>query len=359
MRARPQPFRLLRWIALAAIVAAFGCSDNDTAIFYYIENEQPVVDYSLENQSTILGMCTDGTRYFVSLGGSVWQRATAETTWYEVSPPAGGDWCNSLVSFGGSLYASMLVGSKWGLWRGTAAAQPTWTLVSDADIAERQITALYVAGGRLFASVTDSATSYTLLSSADGSDDSFDATGISGRTKPVTQVTHDGTLYYAAVGGQLLRGAAAAMTTDVTPAAAAGDAVTGVYYSAVHGKVYVATDNGTLIAGDGSTWTEAVTDVDDSSGVTVRFTRIGEAAGGGGNIVFGSMEHGVHYAPTGVISDAPSPTYTRLDDSTDSELYSGTVRDFFVDGTVTFALTAGSGLWRAVYTTAFSEWVRE
>lgn len=359
MRARPEPSRLLRCLALAALVAAAGCSDNDTAIFYYIENEKKVDDSTLENESTILGMCTDGARYFVSLGGSLWQRATggADVDWYAVAPPAGASWCNSLVAFGGSLYASVLVGSTWGLWEGTAAAAPVWTPVTDADFAGQQITALFVAGGRLFAAVMVSDTSYTLLSSADGSDGSFDATGISGKTKPITQVTHDGTLYYAAVGGQLLRGAFGAMTTDVTPAAAAGDTVTGVYYSPLRAKVYAATDDGAIVAGDGSTWTESVTDVDDSAGITVRFTRIGEA--GGGNIVFGSMEHGVHYAPTGVISDSPDPTYYRLDDTTDSELYSGTVRDFFVDGATTFALTSGSGLWRATYTTEFSEWVRE
>ncbi len=87
-------------VLLAAAVAAAAlaaCTNNDTAIFYFVENEQPVIDYSLDNNSTILGMGSAGGFYFVSLGGSMWQRPTTGTTWTKVRLPSGTDSCTALV----------------------------------------------------------------------------------------------------------------------------------------------------------------------------------------------------------------------------------------------------------------------
>jgi len=364
MRLLPEPLRFARGLALAALVAVSlgGCSDNDTAIFYYIENEEPVVDYSLSNEATILGFGSAGGLYFASLGGSIWQRDAAGTTWFRVSLPSGTAFCGPLVVFGPNLYVSLLVGSTWALWSGTAAAQPVWTQVTDGDIDGKQITGLFVAGPggseRLFAAVQVAVNDHALFSSPDGSNNSIVATGISGKSKPVTQVAWDGTEYYAAVGAELLRGAFGAITTTVTPVAAGGAIITGVYYSPGYAKYFAATDSGLILASaDGSDWSESSGEI-DVSGTTVRFTRIAEAGAPSGNVLVGTMEHGLYQLTSGDVT-----ANARLADTTDTELYNGWVRDVYidpVDPTLTFALTSGSGLWHTTYTAPeFADWVRE
>ncbi len=167
------------------------------------------------------------------------------------------------------------------LWTGTAAAQPVWTQVTDSDVDGKQVTGLFVAGPRLFAATMESETSYSLYSSASGASGSFDPTGISGKGKPVNQVTFDGAEYYAAVSTQLIRGDAAAgtMTTDATPGAVGGAIIGGVYYSPGCGagttsRLRTATCCRPPTGNNPASWT-GVTGI-EVSGTTVRFNRIGE-----------------------------------------------------------------------------------
>ncbi len=353
MRVLTRSFRLL---ALAAVLSAVACSNNDTAIFYYLENEERVVDYSLDNESTILGMADAGLLYFVSLGGSIWQRPdSAPGDWTKVALPADARYCGPLVAFLGNLYTGVDDGPTVGLFSAAPGPAPSWALVTDADLSGgKQVTGLFVAGAELFVSTLEAGGTFSLYHSADGT--AFAATGISGRNKPITQVAWDGANYYAAVGTQLLRGLAGSITTDVTPPTATDGIFMGVYFSPTYSKVYAATDadyvggpsdGGRIFetADSGTTWgaTGEVTDSGD-----VRFTRIGEA---GGNILIGTMEHGLYQLQGGSVASR-----NRLPDTTDTDLLSGTVRDFFVNGTSVFALTAGSGLWRADTAPAFQDW---
>jgi hypothetical protein len=358
MRLLRQPFRLLKGALLAAALLSAACSDNDTAIFYYLENEEPVLDYSLDNQSTIKGMAHAGGYYFASLGGSIWQRPDTGTDWVKVAKPAGADYVGPLVLFGANLYVSVSDGSTLGLYSAPAAASPAWSAVSNqGPLQSRQVTGLWSVNGRLFACVKEGS-SYVLYSSDNPGTNPFVAAAVSDDT-PVGQVTFGGTLnnYYVAVGTRLLQGAAATtITTDVTPPAAGGGRFEGVY-AATDNNIYAATDadfvdgpddGGRLFESDddGTSWT-VTGEVSDSG--DVRFLRIGEV---GGTILIGSMEHGLFRLPAGAVA-----SYDRLPDTTDTELYAGTVLDFYVNGTITFALTAGSGLWRS--DGDFSVWVRE
>ncbi len=367
---RPPEIPLVRALLLAVVSAAVlaACTDNDTAIFYYVENEQPVVDYSLDNDSTILGMARENDHYFASLGGSLWERAVGDTTWYKVSRPSGTAFCGPLSPFSvdSKVYVSLLVGKTWGLYSIDPTVQPfvLQPVANQGGIGGKQLTGLFNVNGRLFAAAMETETAYSLYSTDAPGTNPFVTAGISS-AKPVTQVTYDGTqYYYAAAATRLLRGTAADVTggtvnADVTPGAAGGAIITGVYFSTGYNRLYAATDEGNLLQSppDLSAW--ASTGEIDVSGTTVRFTRIGEVGATPGNIVFGSMEHGVYQLfATGDVS-----SNDRLVDTTDSELYNGEVIDFYVDpvdATLVFALTGGSGLWHSTYSAPnFAEWVRE
>ena len=339
--------RVLRTgVALLALLMLAGCSDNEQAIFFFIENEEKQVDYSLPNETTILGMARVtialDDHYFASSGGALWRRKITENDWTQLPRPAGAGWCTALVAFpfDGKLYAGGLAG----LYTAAPAVSPVWTSVAAAG--SDQIVALFAPGGGSMFAVTFDGSAYGLLSSADGS--TWGTAGLAGLSRPITQVTWDGAVtYYAVVGQAIYSGPAGAVTNAQTPPSlASGDWFEGIHWA--NARLYLATNQGMAFSGSPVSWT----DTKDLGGSGVGLHRIRSV---GSNVLFGTYEDGFYF--TGASLDVTA--LTRIPDFTATELYNGQVIDFYDDGSTVFALTAGSGLWRADWTTEWSSWIHE
>jgi hypothetical protein len=340
-------------LAVVAFLFIAGCTDNDIAIFYFIENEVKQVDYSLPNESTILGMgkVTAGTTdyYFASAGPSVWRKnaGVSDADWNDVSVPNG--FATALVDFGGDLYA----GSTNGLYTASAARSPSWTKVNDSLLNGKQLMALFqFAEPRIFAATFDGS-SYSLYSSPSGVGGTF-AAEITGASKPIAQVAYDGTTnYYVVTGTSLYEGTSGALATQPSPSLGSGEELTGVVFA--NSKLYVATDEGSVFATTPPAFTWPESTEESVSGELVWFERMASVDTGPSNVMVGTHLDGFFDTKTGNVSDL-----ARIPDFTADELYNGWVRDFYVDGSTVFALTAGSGLWRATYAgTEFSDWIHE
>jgi hypothetical protein len=332
-------------IALAALAVAVtlgACSDNDSAIFYSLENEVKEVDYSLPNESHVLGMGKMNGSYYVSLGGSIWTRAVDANDWDRMSLPPGHEACTALADFADLIYA----GTPEGLatWDGAQ-----WASLPDPLLDGAQIVSFFVVGQALFACAFE-AGEYLLAWTVDGV--SF-AAALSGLSAAVAQVAWDGAVYYAVAGSTAYRGTSGPGSLAVYDAISSLTAATfaGITWHASSQR-YLATTAGQRVyssdPGNDGAWDSAT--ADESSDVT--FTRL---AAFGGYALVGSTEHGFFMLANGDVT-----SLERWDHSTSSDLYGAFVRDWYIDPDDTsriFALTAGSGLWRT--SDPGSSWIRE
>jgi hypothetical protein len=345
--------------ALAAALLA-ACSQNDVAIYYFVENEKPIIDHSLPNESTVLGIAKSAADdWFVTLGGSIWRRFSGATNWKTVETPSGQDWTGPLVYFGTALFA----GTQNGLFRADPGALD-WQKVTDSGdpaVGNDQTVGLFVAGGTLFVCTwNEGSDTYRLFSSSDGANDNFDP-AITGSTPgaAVADVAWDGAAFYAVAGSSGYSGALP-MTQNAAISALADsnedfggiffDSVTGWYFVSKYerspagaGRVYVTQDPAF-----------ATVSARDPSDDAVRLTRFAKVDD---QVLVGSFEHGFYQATVGAGSVS---SLNRIADTTDSDLYAGEVASFYVDGSEVYALTYGSGLWRSTWSgTEWSDWTHE
>ena len=151
--------KLLATLTLVTLAAVLiSCSNQEFAIFYYIENEREQKDESLENELSILSMVKAGTFYYIAAGGEIFRRDETDDEWDSVKFPSQADYCTALTLFNGKLYAGVIPKAECyryeadGQWRllGSLASRPDWA-VADSNSWCR-LTCLTSFQGKLFAS---------------------------------------------------------------------------------------------------------------------------------------------------------------------------------------------------------------
>ncbi|HUV07152.1 MAG TPA: hypothetical protein VMX75_05445, partial [Spirochaetia bacterium] len=127
------------------------CSNQEYAIFYFVENEKEQVDNSLDNNLSILSMVKSGSEYFIAAAGSMYTRSEGDDVkeWDHVDFPSGADYCTAMAFFddggGGKIYAAFLMDNgSFALFRGNPAKSPGWTEIMDPKVRDRQIIRLEV-----------------------------------------------------------------------------------------------------------------------------------------------------------------------------------------------------------------------
>lgn len=344
----------------------FGCSENEFAIFFFVENETAQLDYSLENRISVNGMAKWQNYYYISAGGSMWTRNENEIEWEIVLFPDNAVACTALTLFGSELFAGFLMADdSFTLFKAAPNKKPSWTRITDETIDNRQILLLKVVNTRLFVS-TEMDGDYDLIYKDKVGEDYFlENTGVPTQTKPISDVTWDLSDYLAVTGTDIYYGSVPGSMSESHPdVPTVTGQLKGIYYTVSYGgKHYLATDDGKVYSSeDGlATWvsTSSYTQLSND----VRFTTFGEIDG---NILLGSIGYGLYETPDGEIKDADgNDNLSRLTEFTASELYNGSVVGFYVeeetDPPTLFALTAGSGLWHSSYTQSekWTEWIHE
>ena len=367
------PLRVLTFIVLATVILGIlllSCSNQEFAIFYYIENEEEQKDESLENELSIISMVKDGSFYYIAAGGDIFRRMDTSDNWDSLKFPSGADYCTALTLFDpvgpepNMLYAGFLEGSStFRFYKGTPSTNPNWQRVTDSKIDGKQVIRAEVITGsgpteQLFV-ITFDDEYYSLFWSDDGTN-YYD--GILDEGKMIRNVTYNpaGPQFYWVVtdDGIYTKGDDPLNNLDPEfdpkpdielPPENGG--YRGIYYSTIHNKYYVSTLEGVISSSsDGDSWESSGTK--SVAGQDVQFWFFGEVdnrpALSESNVLVGSVGYGFFEMPDGEVA-----SLDRMSEFIATELYYGWVTGFFTDYGATplvFVYTAGSGLWRNEYT---------
>jgi hypothetical protein len=341
-------------LSLILLLLFLSCSDSEFAIFYFIENETPQQDLSLENNLSISSMARQGTAYYIAAGGAIWTRNVAEDIWKRVSLPSSAQVCTALAVYASKLYAGfMLTNGSFAFYQAPAGLNPSWTEELDAAVAGKQIIRLkYLNPPDRLAVFTEDAGSFELLIYNAGYTDS----GIPVQTTAISDVTYDGANYWATLAEKVYTGTPplGEKPAGELPASLSGT-YTGVHYSSALTRYYLATSEGVIHqSDDGTNW--SASDVAEVGGENVPFSFFNEI---GNNILAGTLGYGFYETPGGDITDPDYPARSEIISAVD--LYAGWVTGFFIDAQKVFVLTAGSGLWQNSYSAGAwqGDWVHE
>ena len=99
--------RLFAALTLVTLIAILiSCSNQEFAIFYYVENEREQKDESLENELSILSMVKEDVSdiYYIAAGGKIFRRHESDDNWDSVKFPSQAEYCTALTLFKGKLY---------------------------------------------------------------------------------------------------------------------------------------------------------------------------------------------------------------------------------------------------------------
>jgi hypothetical protein len=343
---------LLAGLSFAGALAA--CNDSLDPIFYTLEQEEQLEDAGLPNEITVLEVIRLND-FYVAAAGAVYYRAAAAgtTDWRSIAPPQGGAFANTLAAHGGNLYAGFHSSGAGplGLWTANGAALPgiTWTQIGIPDVLRNaEITMIRAVNGVLFVSTRES-TGFKLYNFADTT-----SPLVTDPENMISDVTHDGTQYWAIAGNKIYHGGSALPPATFaelgTPPAAGkfgGILFTGAPLNTLYVSSGLADNTGRVFAStdSGVTWNapqERITDDGDE----VAFTRMIAVTSGTTDLLVGTHEKGYYTFTSGDLDDS-----RRSPDFNIADLFDGAVLGFFLDTAATpdqlFAFTAGTGLWRS------------
>ncbi len=359
------PLRVLAFIVLATGILGIllvSCSNQEFAIFYYIENEEEQKDDSLENELSIISMVKDGSFYYIAAGGDIFRRMDTSDNWDALNFPSGADYCTALTLFNGKLYAGFLEGaSTFRFYEGTPAIDPNWQRLTDPKIDGKQVIRAEVITGsgpteQLFVITFDNE-KYSLYWKTAVS--AFED-GILDASSMIRNITYNpaGPQFYWVISDDsiytksadpLIPGVFDSKPEIELPLENGG--YRGIYYSTIHNKYYVSTLEGVVLSSsDGNTWESS--DNQSVAGQDVQFWFFGEVdnrpALSESNVIVGTVGYGIFEMPDGEVSNLD-----RMSEFIATELYYGWVTGFFTDydgaTPLVFVCTAGSGLWRNEY----------
>ena len=359
-------------LSLVLLFLVSGCYESGLGIFYSLEIERKLEDYSLENNLTIGAMAKAGSNYYVA-ASTVYRRGDTETNWEAISPPDGFNLSTSLAELDGSIYACYYntAGTEYALFK---LSGDTWTKVTDADVANAaKVVAVDIdndgTNDYLIVSNRVSSTEYSYWYSAFADPTNFATTNLPPYSSPITDVASDGNIVvalqdvvYRDNGGiptSFTATTAAITTTGVgglfVPAASGILAATTLFASTKEGKVFYTTDSGV-------TWTE----MDGTSSYDLTDMVLATTSGTEEVLLVGTQGNGYMEAVVESGDGAGDLEWKIIDRnslSTDqnylnTELSKAPVLGFYYDSgkDFVFALTAGNGLWRNSQETSYRTW---
>ena len=361
-------------LTLILLFLVSGCYESGLGIFYSLEIERKLEDYSLENNLTIGAMAKAGSNYYVA-ASTVYRRGDTETNWEAISPPDGFNLSTSLAELNGSIYACYYnaAGTEFALFK---LSGDTWTEVTDTDVANAaKVQKIDDGSGNEYLIVSNrvSSTEYSYWYSSDGSN--FLTTGLTNQSSPVVDVSYDtaNNIHYIAIEDdvyfdndgpadppQSFTATTAIDTTGVgglyfVPAASINLAAATLFASTKEGKVFYTTDNGV-------TWTE----MDGTSSYDLTDMVLATTSGTEEVLLVGTQGNGYMEAVVESGDGAGDLEWKIIDRnslSTDqnylnTELSKAPVLGFYYDSgkDFVFALTAGNGLWRNSQETSYRTW---
>jgi len=343
---------MIKRYGLFLLFLVLACQPIEHSVFKAVIEARPEVDYSLDNNLTIIGMADDGTDYFLATATSLWMRAislntSSNVTWDNVTKPAGADLCTAFAYTGANIYAGFkFTNNTYNLYMGAFGTSPGWNKVTDANVAGKQIVRLWYLDGSLFALVFSGST-FTLYYYDSVN---FVATGISGLAYPVTSMCSNGTDYWAVTRNRLYRSQTAPdnfLAFDPAPTKGTSDAYTGIFYSTTYSSYYLSLNNGRIYSTTDPTGGWPV-----NSGVEEDNTRriyFNEPAEIDSNIIAGTMQNGFFETRNGDITKI-----ARYENELISDINYSSILGFYVHAgeNLVFILTGGYGLYRIGYTLA-------
>jgi hypothetical protein len=372
------------WLILASVALLWSCTQDGGLIYKTIESEKKVTDSTLPKTLTVHEVLksAQAAPYFVASGaiynGTVpilnadgtttigWP--TVDVAAVAIDAPVAGALCNALAfdpGPGGELWGGFFMpDANLGLYRSTSRSFATGAAdkITDPIVADKQITMLQFANGKLFvAAATVPVVGSAYVYELDYYNGATWSQLISGLAKPINGVAWDGANYLMVSGSTMYAGTNAdppgfdaGTSTLGTLTVSATDELRSVF--AQPGKVIIASKLG-LYVRDAGTWSQVAPA--QVSGVTVPFlTATGPSDAGGSIYLAGTDGYGYYYL------DWVAKTLTRFDTSTIG-LYNAAVRRILVDGTTVFMGTSGAGLWRGTFESATGKlpaanaWVHE
>lgn len=356
--------KLLFFILATLLCLGLGtssCSEGDFTIFYQVVNEKAIQDTNLENTLSLHAMTRmnlgSGDRYYIA-ANDIFTRSVGSNNWDHVSSTTnnGEVMCNSMVEFGGDLYAAFYSrdGKDFGLYYITNAnldADPrhiTWVEETvDADVANLQVGNFKIVNGNLFMSVKNGGLySYAYYNGANYSLVSFD--GSTTLSSPIRDVGFLGGNYWYISGDKIYQAGGISPVTEYV----AGPTVSGSErFEGIIGtddnQIYVSTSEGMIWLYSGGSWSSDNFEYINSVGQKedVWFTKFIEVPDTVDLVVVGSRGSGFYE----IDEDQGLGDIERFDNTSKRELYAGAVENFYVDAANDnfFVLTIGTGLWRS------------
>jgi hypothetical protein len=342
-------------LLLAAGIAVLPVACNNGNIYWTLENEETVADFSLPNV-TVFDVAKIGTTYYAA-AGALWHAAETATEWdveAKIAPPHTGDLCTALAAFGGELNGGFIDSSgNLGLYRSSTLSFSGQAPVGTAlDVLGAQIPLLKVENGSLVAvtaRLSGEDFEYKLFRSGDGTTFlPLSITRAAGEElKPINDVIWSTSVvpdaWFATEGTKLYTdGGTGTLALATMTGITAGEVLTGLFDDGTN--VYVASKSGAVYySPDGSSWTRIAAPT--VSGDHPPLTHFAGPVGTDNILLVGSEGYGYYRLPTSPAIGA----LTRFPTTT-SPLYTSSVSKFFLDGPLDriFACTLMGGLWRGV-----------
>jgi hypothetical protein len=377
---------------LAALLALSSCRDLTLPpVFYTLSKEQPLSeDRGFPDTSSVFKMVrisVGADSYSLAAAGKLYIRGTGATdTWTVVDPPTGlaNAMCNTLEVFGGQIYAGFYNssdGTGYGLYTAPLSVPiTTWTVTTDTNAQNVEITLLKTVGGDLFVGTNANTGNLNTLYYGNGGS----STAVTWATAPaadlsfidVAQDSSGSNYYWVIVGPYLYR------STAVLPGAfdrydsavmnPPGDsdapayplspldspASGGLFNNSLNHTLYVGGGKGYLFSTDdgGTTWAKSAQMLDDNKH-EVHFTPsfvlpASDDTSPANTIYVGTQGQGYRRIPGGDVTGSAG-TLTREPTSYSiTALYNGAINFLFYDDNTgadshrLFVCTNRSGLWR-------------
>lgn len=356
--------RVVRLLAaLGAVLATAACTPGGGSIYYTLENEVKVEDFSLPNDMTVFDVARIGTTYYAA-AGKIWKADVGAASFQvdDLLAPPGGEGatqlCTALAALDGNLYGGFVGDSgNLGLYKATVDVFNA-TPVADPLVAGAQVALLKVENSQLAvvtARPSGDSFAFTVVvgdGSAFAEPPFLAARPADDKLVPISDVIYSSRLaaWFVTEGAKLFSDSPTVTMAGIT----AGEELTGLFDDGTN--IFIASRAGAIYhSPDGASWTRIAAPT--VSGAHPPLTRFGGVLGGT-HLLVGSDGYGYYRLDTtnlagGTVAVTRSATTT-------SDLYTAAVRDLVVDGATVFALTGGRGLWRGIASGAdVADWQQE
>jgi hypothetical protein len=231
---------------------------------------------------------------------------------------------------------------------------PGWNRITENSIDNKQIIKLKEENSILFISLQESKddNDYSLYSYDGITFDDIDA-NLTNRSKPVMDITWNGSTYWAVTGHYIYEINAARTSSNKIDIDSDGD-FGGIFYNSSSGKTYVSSEKGNIYIYNGSEWDYlADDDIEKISGNIVTFTGVTNI---NGNILVGTHGYGFFEMRDGTLGDLKrAGKNDDMESLLSSDLYFSHVLSFYITpSNLVFFCTGGDGLYHNTYNG--SEW---